>query len=53
MRKQEIALFTNPDGSVGYIPLGTETPEEATRRLKKEGKREILIIETKLLYWSS
>jgi hypothetical protein len=52
-RKQEIALFMNPDGSTGYVALGTETPEQVTHRLQKEGKRNILVFESKLLYWSS
>jgi len=43
MRKQQIALFTNPNGSTGYLPLGTETPEQCTTRLKSEGKKEILL----------
>jgi hypothetical protein len=52
-RKQEIALFVNPDGTVGYVALGMETPEQATHRLQKEGKRYILVFEAKLVYWSS
>lgn len=53
MRTQEIALFYNPDGTVGFHALGLETPEECTHRLQKEGKREILIIKVKLAYWSA
>lgn len=52
MRKQQIAIFRNSDNSMDYFCLGTETPEQATNRLQKEGKRDILIIEVKLAYWS-
>ena len=53
MRKQQIALYENPDGTIGYFALGTETPEQTTHRLQEEGKRHILIVEVKLVYWSS
>jgi hypothetical protein len=53
VRKQEIALFNNPDGSTGYVPVGLETPEEITHRLQKEGKRNIMVFRVPLLYWSS
>ena len=52
-RKQEIALFTNSDGTTGYQALGTETAEEATARLKKEKKKYIVVFEATLVYWSA
>ena len=53
MRKQEIAIFINKDGSMGYFALGTETPEQCTKRLMSEGCTGILVIEVKLAYWGA
>lgn len=50
-RIQEIAIYTNPDGSTGYLALGMKTPEEVGEELKKKGKRDIMIIETRILWW--
>lgn len=50
-RTQEVAIYTNPDGSMGYVCLGMTTPEAVTNKLKKEGKKDIIVIETKLLWW--
>jgi|GEM_PF-2885038 hypothetical protein len=52
MRTQEFVLYTNPDGTIGYFLIGTETPEEVTHRLQKEGKRNIVVLKAQILYWS-
>jgi hypothetical protein len=52
-RTQEFALYNNPDGSTGHFIVGTETPEEVTHRLQKEGKKNIVILKAQILYWSA